>query len=256
MDRELKRRIQIILLVGVLLAGARLGYIFYQRHQAEAPPPPRFYALQADDYVRPPKIYAYDLPSAVKELAGKTVWVRTGNILPYYRYNLATRSADLAHKVGVLPPLEKLEIKDVILQKAPVNLAPGQVVVVRKQVLAIFQKPGVQKQDESGSFAVSVGTNIGDDYAFTANDVLFFTDPHELYKHWPADVWAAIDQHQIKKGMNELQVGFALGTVVGASSGEYSNRWLQYMDNGKLVKVTFAKNQVTEIATGEDATRP
>src|SRR5260370_35898076 len=123
--------------------------MFYQSHEAEAPPPPRFYALQADDYVRPPKIYAYDLPSAVKELAGKTVWVRTGNILPYYRYNLATRSADLAHKVGVLPPLGKLEIKDVILQKAPAKLAPAQVVVVRNRRLATFEKPGGAKQDES-----------------------------------------------------------------------------------------------------------
>jgi hypothetical protein len=56
--------------------------------------------------------------------------------------------------------------------------------------------------------------------------------------------------------MNELQVSLALGEVVGASSGDYGNRWLQYKDDGKLVKVTFAKNQVTNIATGEDATRP
>src|SRR5260370_7724107 len=90
MDGERKRRIQIILLVGVLLAGARLGYIFYQRHQAEAPPPPRFYALQADDYVRPPKIYAYDLPSAVKDLAGKTRWVSPRHLPPYQPLKFAT----------------------------------------------------------------------------------------------------------------------------------------------------------------------
>src|SRR5260370_22932456 len=112
MDRELKRRIQIILLVGVLLAGARLGYIFYQRHQAEAPPPPRFYALQADDYVRPPKIYAYDLPSAVKELAGKNVWGRNGNILPFYSYNLPTPAAHFAHQGGLLPAPQDMVNKD------------------------------------------------------------------------------------------------------------------------------------------------
>src|SRR5260370_37796076 len=109
MDRELKRRIQIILLVGVLLAGARLGYIFYQRHQAEAPPPPRFYPLQADDYVRPPKIYAYDLPSAVKELAGKTLWGCTRKNLALFRFKLAAPAAPFAPKVGVLPPLAKAE---------------------------------------------------------------------------------------------------------------------------------------------------
>ena len=252
MGSELNKRIQIILLVGIVLAGARVAYIFYERHQAaEAPPPPRSYPLQADDYILPPKIYAYDVQSAAKELVGKPVWVRTGNILPYYRYNATTRSADLAQKAGVLPPLEKLDVTDVILEKAPVHLVPGQVAVARREVLAIFKTA-----KEPGTFAVSIGTKTGDNYVFAANESLFFTDPHELYKHWPADVWAAIDQHQIKKGMNELQVGFALGTVVGASSGDYGNRWLQYKEDGNLVKVTFAKNQVTDIATGEDAMRP
>jgi hypothetical protein len=252
MDPGLRKGIQIILLIGVILAAGRVGYIFYQRHQDNQPRPAKIsYPQQADDYVRPPKIYAYDLESAKKELVGKTVWVRIGNILPYYRYSSATRTADLAQKVGVLPPLEKLEIKDVILQRAPVAPVPGQVVVVSKQILAVFQKA-----DDPGNFAVSVGKSTGDDYNFNANDRLFFADPHDLYKHWPADVWAAIDQHQVKKGMNELQVGLALGEVVGASSGDYGDRWLQYRDDGKLVKVTFAKNQATEIATGEDATRP
>jgi hypothetical protein len=252
MDSGFRKRIQIILLVGVVLAGLRVAYIFYQRHQDSVPhPAPLSYPQQADDFVRPPKIYPYDLKSAGSELVGKTVWVRTGNVLPYYRYDSASRTADLTHRVGLLPPLEKLEINDVIMQKAPVTPLPGQVVVVHKEILAVFQKAGA-----SGKYAVSVGTNTGDNYAFTANDTLFFADPHDLYKHWPADVWAAIDQHKAKKGMNELQVGLALGEVVGASSGDYGNRWLQYKDDGKLVKVTFAKNQVTDIGTGEDATRP
>jgi hypothetical protein len=252
MEPELKKRIQIMLVVGVLLAGGRLAYVFYERNQPEKPAPPRHYDLQADDFVRPPKIYAYDLPSAVKELQGKTVWVREGNVLTYYRYNAAARTADLGHKAGVLPPLEKLEVKDVIMQKRPVNLSPGQVSVVIREILAVFAR-----DNGEGPFAVSIGTNLGDDYKFTANDELFFADPHELYKHWPAEVWSAINERRAEKGMNELQVGFALGNVVGSSSSDYGNRWLQYKDNnGKLVKVTFAKNQVTEIATGDDATRP
>jgi len=252
MDSESSKRIQIILLIGVVLAGLRVAYIFYQRHQDEAPrSAPVSYPQQADDFVRPPKIYPYDLKSAGSELIGKTVWVRTGNFLPYYRYDSASRSADLTHKVGVLASLEKLEIKDVIQQKAPVTPRPGEVVVVHKEILAVFETAGM-----AGKYAFSVGTNTSDNYAFTANDTLFFADPHDLYKHWPADVWAAIDQHQAKKGMNELQVGLALGEVVGASSGDYGNRRLQYKDDGKLVKVTFAKNHVTDIATGEDAMRP
>jgi hypothetical protein len=229
----------------------RVAYIFYQRHQDAVPrSAPVTYPQHADDYVLPPKIYAYDLKSARKELIGKTVWVRAGNVLPYFHYNSGTHTADLGHKAGVLPPLEELEIKDVILQRAPVALAPGQVVVVSRQILVVFQKPGTP-----AAFAMSVGKNIGEDYDFTANNTLFFADPHELYKHWPADVWNAIDQRRVKKGMNELQVSFALGSVVGASSGDFGNRWQQYKNgDGKLVKVTFAKNQVTEIATGEGTT--
>src|SRR5215472_6203091 len=99
MDSEFRKRIQIILLVGVVLAGLRVAYIFYQRHQDEARSAPVSYPQQADDFVRPPKIYPYDLKSAGSELIGKTVWVRAGNVMPYYRYNPASRSADLTHKV-------------------------------------------------------------------------------------------------------------------------------------------------------------
>src|SRR5215471_9695099 len=110
MDPELRKKIQIVLLVGMALAGGRLAYIFYERHQSEKPPAPEVvsYPQQADDYVRPPKIYAYDLPSAKKELVGKTVWVQKGNSLPFYHYSAATHQADLAHKLGELPPLEKI----------------------------------------------------------------------------------------------------------------------------------------------------
>jgi hypothetical protein len=94
---------------------------------------------------------------------------------------------------------------------------------------------------------VSIGTNTGDDFTFNVNEIFYYEDPHELYKHWPPDVWHAIDQHQVQKGMNELQVSFALGSMVGASPGDYGNRWAQYRSNGKLVTVTFDKNRVVEI---------
>jgi hypothetical protein len=60
-------------------------------------------------------------------------------------------------------------------------------------------------------------------------------------------VWQAIDQHQAQKGMNELQVSLALGSMVAASPGDYGNRQAQYRSGGKLVSVTFEKNRVTEI---------
>src|SRR5215475_7525765 len=98
MDRESWKRIQIILIVLVLVALARVAYIFYERRDAGKAPPKQqlAYNITADDYVTSPKIFPYDLKSANKELAGKTVWVRAGNAVPYYRYNNASHSADLA----------------------------------------------------------------------------------------------------------------------------------------------------------------
>jgi hypothetical protein len=244
MDTEWRTRILIISIVLLALVSARTAYIFYERSRpGPAPPKAPTIALTSDDYVTPRRIVPYDLKSAVKELGAKTVWVRNGNVVPYYHYRPASRSVDFTTKTGVLPPLDKLLIKDVVLARRPVSLAPGQVSVVRNQVMAVFEET-----NHPGTFALSIGTNVGDDFNFNVNDVFYYEDPHELYKHWPADVWSAIDHHQAQKGMNELQVGFALGNMVGASSGSYGNRTAQYRSNGSLVNVTFEKNRATEIA--------
>jgi hypothetical protein len=243
MDADWRKRILFIMVVVAALVAARTAYIFYERSRPAAPlPKPPSLTLTDDDYVTPHRIVPYDLKSAVKELAGKTVWVRNGNAVPYYRYHPQTHSVDLVSKAGLLPPLDKLQVKDVILQRVPVSLAPGQVAIVRKQVMAVFEEA-----NHPGLFAVSIGTNMDDDFTFNVNEIFYYEDPHELYKHWPTDIWHAIDQHQVQKGMNELQVSFALGSMVGASPGDYGNRWAQYRSNGKLVTVTFDKNRVVEI---------
>jgi hypothetical protein len=243
MDADWRKRILLIGLAVLALATARTAYIFYERSKPPAPlPKPPSVTLTDDDYVTPHRIVPYDLKSAVKELAGKTVWMRAGSAVPYYRYHPQTHSVEFSPKAGVLPPLDKLQVKDAILQRAPVSLAPGQVAVVRKQIMAVFEEAG-----HPGLYAVSIGTNQGDDFTFNVNDVFYYEDPHELYKHWPADVWQAIDQHQAKQGMNELQVSFALGSMVAATPGDYGNRTAQYRSGGKLVSVTFEKNRATEI---------
>ena len=240
----LRKRLQITLIILVVLVALRTAYVFYERHEASAPAEKRpSYSTDLDDYVTPPRIQPYDLKSAQKELAGKTVWVKAGNQVAYFPYSSATREADLKRKSGLLGPLEKLEIDDVIAQRAPVSPHAGGVAVVQKKVFAVFRKPG-----QPGRYAFPIGTNVGNDFAFTVNDLLFLADPHELYKHWPPEVWQAIDQREARKGMNELQVGFALGTSATAGSGDYGNRTLEYTNNGKPVKVTFEKNKAVAVA--------
>jgi len=244
MDGEWRKRVLVIALVLLALVTVRTAYIFHERSKPGVlPPKPPSLTLTDDDYVTPHRIVPYDLKSAVMELAGKTVWVRTGNAVPYYRYHPATRSVDLGTKAGLLPPLDKLEVNDVVLARSPLSVAPGHVAVVEKKVMAVFQEP-----NHPGVFAVPIGTDIGDDFTFNVNDIFYYEDPHELYRHWPPQVWSAVDHHQVEKGMNELQVSFALGGMVGASSGDYGNRWAQYRNgNGGLVTVTFENNRVTEV---------
>src|SRR6476620_10735909 len=240
MDADLKKKIQISVIVFVVIAAVRVGFIFYSRRDTGAGPkkPETTYSSNLDDYVTPHKIFPYNLESAKKELAGKTVWVKSGNLIPYYPYDAATHTANFKREAGLLPPVAKLDVKDVVLQRQPVAPKPGQVSVVQKQIMAVFEMAGTP-----GTYAASFGVNTGDDYSFGANDIFFFDDPHQLYKHWPADIWSAIDQHEAKVGMSELQATFALGTNMTADPGDYGNRTVEFANAGKPVTVTFEKNK-------------
>src|SRR6185437_11856801 len=82
MEPESRKRLQIILIIGILLVVARTAYIFYERRQPVPQPKQETYSSNLDDYVTPPKIFPYDLKSANKELDGKAVWVKAGNAVP------------------------------------------------------------------------------------------------------------------------------------------------------------------------------
>jgi hypothetical protein len=240
MDAEWRKRIQITFVVFFVIALVRVGIIFYQRsHEQEVrksqPKPTSSYNVTLDDYVTPHKVFPYDVASARGELAGKAAWVRVGNQLACYPYDPGTHRADLAHSAGILGPLEKIEIKDAVAQNVR-----GQ-----KQVMAVFTRAGAPAE-----YAVSVGGMINGNYNFFINDALFLDDPHQLYNHWPVEVWDAIDHHAAKPGMNELQVSFALGANMRAGRGGYGNRSVQYINGDKSTEVTFSDNKATSIEAG------
>ena len=243
----MSRRIQIVLFVFFILIGIRVVLIYRERHAPVAPAtaPVANPNFSADDYVVPTQVHAYDLKSAKEALDGKTVWVKAGNQV--YFYPVSGGRVDFKHAVGLLPPLDKLQISDVIQATPPgakaQEVAPG-VRVREEQVLAVFHRAAEDKK----IYAAPIGGNHGGDYSLYINETFYFEDPHQLYKHWPADMWAAIDQHQAKQGMNELQVALALGIgVPQGSAGEYGNRILQFDNNGHPVKVTFEHNRATSV---------
>jgi len=234
MNPEWRKRTQIFLVVLLIVAGIRLLVIYRERHSAGAAPKNEAAArpLSADAYVVSHKVHAYDLESA-RYLNGKTVWVQAGNQMLYFPYETAKKLVDFNHPVGLLPPLDKLTIKDVILATDPLQ---------QRKVIAVFSR-----ENDKNQYATSVGTVRGEDYSLMIDDALLIDDPHELYKHWPADVWYAITHHQIKPGMNELQTAFALGGGVPRSSGPVGNRMMEYNLKDKKTTVTFSNDRATDI---------
>jgi hypothetical protein len=250
MDSDLKKRLGITILIFVVAGGAEVAYLMWSRRDTSTPKKQEpSYSSNQDDYVTPKKIVPYNLESAKKELAGKPVWVKSGNQIPYYK--VAGKTVNFSHQAGLLPPTQKLQVKDVVLERRPVALKPGQVAVVQKDIMIEFEKP-----DEPGLYAASIGTNTGDDFDFTTNsatinDLFFFEDPHELYKHWPADVWSAVDQHQVKEGMSELQASFAVGARGASDSDKVGERTIEYENAGKPVTVTFEKGRAVKVTPGK-----
>jgi hypothetical protein len=233
----MKQKIQVALILAMLVAGIRLAIILYERHEdaIEQSKKPEVRALNPDYYVTPKKLYPYDLKSA-KQLTRQPVWVRVGYAYSYYPYDPATHRSNFSHEAGKLLPIQKLEIRDIVTCVSP--NAPGE-----RQVMAVFEQDGKQ-------YAASIGNETNGDYRFYSDDMLFIEDPHQLYKHWPAAVWQAIDQHQVKPGMNELQADFAIGIGLLRLGGDSSDRTLEYPNGGKPLSVSYHEGKAIEIRPG------
>jgi hypothetical protein len=234
MNPDVKHKIQFALAVAIAIAGIRTAYVLYERHadkmketQAQAAPP-----LNPDYYVTPKKLYPYDLKSA-RELTKQPVWVKEGYRYFYYPYNRATRRSDFAHEAGMLLPIQRLEVKDVVTDVAPNS--GGQ-----KQVMALFEQDGK-------TYTFQVGLVKGGEYKIYSDEMLYVQDPRELYKHWPADVWQSVETHEVKQGMNELQADFAIG--VGQPDRQNDPAWktVHYPNGGKAVTITYHDGKAVEI---------
>jgi len=240
MSPEAAKRIQIALALAIAVAAIRAGYYLYERHEdnvsaeKQAQIKNAGYA-NADYYVTPKKLYPYDLKSA-RQLTKQPVWVKEGYRYTYFPYNASSKRTDFGHDAGLLLPIERLEIKDVVT-----GIPPGA--GNQRQVLAVFEKEGK-------SFAVPIGFESEGQYKIYSDEIFYIEDPHELYKHWSVDVWQAVAQHEVKPGMNELQADFAIGMGVpdpGASSDE---KTVRYPNGGKPLVVIYHDGKAAEIKPG------
>lgn len=236
-DPEFQKKLQVFLAIAIVLAGGRAAYIVYERHEAmkEDAKPKQEMTLKADYYVTPRTVHAYDLKSA-RQFTEQPVWVKYGYQLTYYPYDSKRHKTDFGHEAGVLLPLQKLAIQVVVTDVAP--QAPEN-----KQVLACFSLDGK-------NYAVPIGAEKGSDFKLRANDIFFIEDPHDLYRHWPADVWKKIDAHEVQSGMSELQATFAIGSGIPEGSGDYGSRTVHYANGGKPLVITFQNDKAVEIKAG------
>ena len=226
------RIIQIVVLVAIVVAGINLYLTLRERRSGLTVAKQPEVALDPDYYVTPKKLHPQDLKDA-KELTRQPVWVRDGYRYAYYPY---AGHSDFEHPAGTLGPIEKLDIKDVVLDRTPGS--PAQ-----KQVMAVFERDGKR-------YAFPIGVNDNGDYKIYSDDILFIQDPRELYKHWSADVWKAIDNHEVKPGMNEIQAFFAIGVGSPEGTGMSNPRIVDFPDNGHPLRVTFTNGKATEIQPG------
>jgi hypothetical protein len=239
MSEDAKKRIQIALAIALVVLGVRAGYILYQRHEDYVAAQKRQQAKDAgysnaDYYVMPKKLHPFDLKSA-QQLTQQPVWVKEGYRYTYYRYVPVVKTVDFAHEAGLLGPIERLDIKDVIAVAAPGG---------RRQVVALFDK-------DRHDYAVPIGfESEGGQYKIYSDEMFFVEDPHELYKHWPADVWQAVSQHEVKPGMNELQADFAVGMGVPDAGASSNERTVRYPNGGKPLVVTYSGGKATEVKAG------
>jgi hypothetical protein len=224
--------IQAVLLVAIVAAGINLYLNYRQRHVQVGAPKHIEIALDPDYYVVPKKLRPQDLKDA-KELTKQPVWVRDGYRYAYYPYN---GHSDFDHAAGTLGPLEKLEIRDVVLDRTPGS-------ATQKQVMAIFEKDGKR-------YAVPIGIDDAGDYKIYSDEMLFIQDPKDLYKHWSPDTWKAIDNHEVKPGMNEIQATFAIGMGAPEGTGLGNPRVVDFPNNGHPMRITFTNGKATDIQQG------
>ncbi|MGA7358270.1 MAG: hypothetical protein WBW70_05420 [Candidatus Sulfotelmatobacter sp.] len=240
MSEEAKKGIQIALALAIVVAGVRAGYILYQRHEDYVAAQKQQQAKSAgysnaDYYVTPKKLYPYDLKSA-KQLTQQPVWVKEGYRYTYYPYDVARKRTDFGHEAGLLSPIERLEIKDVVTD---IPVGAGN----RRQVMAVFEKEGK-------SYAVPIGFEAEGQFKIYSDEIFYVEDPHELYKHWPADVWQAVEQHEVKPGMDELQADFAVGMGVPDAGTSSDEKTVRYPNGGKPLVVIYQGEKATEIKPG------
>ena len=226
-------------LITLAIGGTYLLVVFHHRQnpgvQTQTNPEQN---LTADDVAIVREMFPTSFDDVVK-LQGTSVWMKNGYSMPYYPFEGG--KVVFAKKIGVIPSAQKLDIKKAIKVVPPANEDDG-IDHGSRQVFVVFTMP-----DSAAQYASPVGVIQGSQEAYFSDTLYYYDDPHTIYSNWPKDVWAAIDAHQVKPGMSELETRMAIGQKMQTNGGTEGNRTVTYDQAGKKWTVTFVHNHATEI---------
>ena len=223
----------------VLAVGGQLLYLHHERNAPVAVKAPEREVI-ADDELVFLKKKRPDTLKDIKDLDGSKLWVSAGGQMEFYPY--VGHAVQYGKSAGTLLGAEPIVAKDAVEQVAP-KAATFRVPGGDKQVLLVFTRPG--SSDATKEYAVPVGYRQAGQYTFFTDEIFFYDDPHELYKHWGPEIWKAVDAHEVILGMNERQVELSLGQVSKSTSKAYGDRMVVFANLGKPMAVTFVNNKVT-----------
>jgi hypothetical protein len=173
------------------------------------------------------------------QLEGTTVWMKNGYLMPYYPYT--SGHVIFAKRVGVIPAAQKLEVKKIVKQAVPANEDDGMSHGSR-QAFAVFTLPG-----DTTLYATPIGAIGGSEETYFCDMLFYYDDPHTIFDHWPKEVWTAVDAHQVKPGMSELETRMAIGRKTHTSGDKEGDRTVTFDQDGKPWTITYVNNRATEI---------
>jgi len=226
------------LMVTLLVGGVYLFVVFKHRSDPGVASRAAEQAVNPDDLAEVRQLMPTEFKD-VEKLAGTSVWIKNGNVMPYFAVTGAR--IDFARSVGVIPPVARLDVKKVIKAAVPAGVDDGMSHGTR-QAFAVFALPG-----SAEFYATAIGAIDGAEEQYFTDLLFFYDDPHTIYSDWPKETWAAIDAHQAKPGMNELQMRLALGQKLKAGVGSEGNRTITYDAGGRQWTVTFADGRATAV---------
>jgi hypothetical protein len=232
---------KILIMTSITLTIGGIYLFSVWRHRQEpgvvAQPDPN-QALTKDDLVVMRAFFPahYD---DLQRMQGTPVWMKNGYTMAYFPY--AGGQVEFAKRIGVIPAAQRLDVKKIVKAAVPAKV-DDSISHGSRQAFAVFALPG-----NPALFATPIGTMEGNEEAYFPDMLFFYDDPHTIYDYWPKDVWAAIDAHQVKTGMSELQTRMSIGQKMQVDGEKEGDRTVTYTQDGKHWTVTFKKNRATSI---------